>query len=312
MALKRYNRRSLLAKIETTAGTAETLAAADAILCGDVSVTPLTGDTVDRDIIRSYFGNQQQFNVRQHAQISATVELAGSGEAGTAPQFGPLLVACGMAETADKTKKTVTYTPVSAGEKTLTLLANIDGVAQTVKGARGTFSLNLAVDQIPTLQFTWIGHYADPADAQPVTADYDGWQPPVPASRVNTPTFELMGKSDLSLSELSLDYGAETSFEDPLGGSPEALITDRNSSGNLTLLAPSITDFSPVKQAAAGALGALKVVHGTTAGNVVTIEMPRVSLSSPTYGEQRGVWRVSAALRPQPVSGNDELKIVFT
>lgn len=308
MALKRYNRRLVLAKIEDVAGTAEEPAAAAAVLCGDVSVTPLAGDTVERDIIRPYYGNQQEFNVRQHASVQLTVELAGSGAAGTAPQWGKLLLACGMAEVVTASTSTV-YTPVSTGEKTVTLAVNIDGVQQVVKGARGTFALNLAADQIPTLQFTFVGHYANPTDEAAVAANYGAWKPPLPASRVNTPTFEIMKAAGLSLASLSLDYGAETTFEDPLGGTPEALIVDRNPSGTLTMLAPAIADFSPVAKAAAGETGALALEHGAAAGGIVRIDMPVVSLSSPTYSEQRGVWQVATNYRPLPASGNDEIRI---
>ena len=308
MALKRYRKRIVQAKVEAAAGTAEDLAAADAVLCGDVSVTPLAGDTAERSIIRAYFGAQERFNVRQHALIELTVELASSGAKGTVPQWGKLLQGCGMAETVTN-NTSVAYTPISDGEKTLTIAANIDGVEQVLKGCRGTFSLAINAQAIPTLQFRFVGQYAAPADKAAVAADYTAWKPPLPATRAQTMTFGLLGSNGLSLHALSLDYGAEAQYEEPLSGDAEVVISDRQSSGQLTVLAPQVATLNLVDKTAQGERGALTLQHGAKDGQIVKLEMPRVALASPSYGEDRGVWTIQANYQPLPVAGNDEIKI---
>ncbi|NDD70047.1 MAG: hypothetical protein EBZ29_11950, partial [Synechococcaceae bacterium WB9_4xC_028] len=47
----------------------------------------------------TYFGNRKGLVAQRSVPISATVELAGSGTAGTAPRFGPMLKASGLGET---------------------------------------------------------------------------------------------------------------------------------------------------------------------------------------------------------------------
>ena len=143
MAIK-YRRKLILAKVEGTAGTAEVLAAADAVLASNIELTPLAGDTVSREIEYPYYGNSAQIPVNAHQQLAFRVELAGSGTKDTAPAWGKLLQGCGFAETVERGKD-VDYTPITGGEKTMTLSLNIDGQLHTLAGARGTFTAELAL-----------------------------------------------------------------------------------------------------------------------------------------------------------------------
>ena len=57
MSLK-TNKRTILAKTESTYGTDPTpTGSANAILLRNLSVVPLDGEFVNRDLIRGYFGN---------------------------------------------------------------------------------------------------------------------------------------------------------------------------------------------------------------------------------------------------------------
>ncbi len=308
--MKRYRNRLVLAKIESVAGTAEKLAAADAILCSEVSLTPLVADAVGREVVRPFFGSHQQLPARAHATVQMTVELAGSGTKGLAPPWGKLLQACGMAETTSKSTS-VAYTPVSAGEKTITLAVNISGVQQTLAGCRGTFSLNLAAGAVPTLQFTFTGLYADPTDVAAVAPNYGSWKDPLVINKTNTPTFSLAGATDLALSDFNLGQGNEVGYREPVAGNPEVIIFDRQPSGQVTVLAPAISGANLVKKAKEGGTNVLQIVHGKDDGKKVQIDMPKVALNSPTYGESEGIWTIQANYQPLPsaAAGNDEFKI---
>lgn len=309
--MKRYRNRLALAKIESSAGTAEGLASADAILCSEVSLTPLAADAVSRDVVRPFFGAAQQLPSRIHATVQMTVELAAAGVAGTAPPWGKLLQACGMAETTSA-GSSVTYTPISTGEKTLTVAVNIAGVQQTLAGCRGTFSLNLAAGAVPTLQFTFTGFYADPADTAAPAPNYASWKDPLVVNKTNTATFSLMADTDLALSALSMDQGNEVGYREPVAGDAEVLILDRQPSGQLTVLAPAISGNNLVKKAKDGTTGALQIVHGKASGKKIQIDMPKIALNSPTYGESEGIWTIQANYQPLPsaAAGNDEFKII--
>ncbi|MCC7413317.1 MAG: hypothetical protein IT495_17005 [Gammaproteobacteria bacterium] len=94
-------KRALLAKIESSYGADATpTGAADAVLLRSLQVTPIASEIVGRDLIRAYLGHSAQIPVAVHAMLECEVELAGSGTAGQAPAWGPLLRACGFAQTA--------------------------------------------------------------------------------------------------------------------------------------------------------------------------------------------------------------------
>lgn len=93
-------KRTILAKIEGTYGTDPTpTGSANAILVRNLNITPMETDQASRDLIRAYLGNYENLPAAIHAMVEFEVEIAGKGTAGQAPNYGPLLRACGFAET---------------------------------------------------------------------------------------------------------------------------------------------------------------------------------------------------------------------
>ena len=311
---KRWRRKVLLAKIETTSGTAEATVPADAVLIvSDVELTPVAGETVSREIQRPYFGASEEYNVNVHQTLAFSVEMAGSGTAGTAPPWGPLLRACGMAETLTA-RASAAYAPISTGEPTLTIRFLIDGVQHVLTGCRGTWELSVGVNAVPRFRFTFTGKWEAPADVNPMPGtNYAAWKKPVLPSNANTPTFTLHGTDhgDLALTSLTLDYGVQIVHREAIGAAPTVSITDRLPSGQMVIDAPNVATFAVVDKAKTGATGALQLIHGTAAGAKVEIDMPKVSLSSPSYQEADGIWQTQLDYRPLPnaAAGNDEIKI---
>ena len=308
-------RKLILAKIETTAGTAVAPAATDAILAIEPTLTPLVGGTVSRDLVRSFYGASEDFQVGSHQQIEFSVELAASGTAGTAPQLGKLLLACGMSETVTESSK-VEYVPVSKDEKTLTIVCNWAGQQHTLTGCRGTWQLTSGAQLIPRLKFTFLGKWNDPSSVAAITGDYSSWQAPTPGSTTDTPTFQLHGQSSLALSKLDLDYAVQTVHREVIGATNEVIITGRQPAGSITFDAPTLASFNAFTTAKAGSTGALKMVHGGAdiagnSGELIEINCPKVQLVDPQYGDEEGVLQVSAGLKLAPNSGNDEIKFTF-
>lgn len=92
---------SLLAKIEATYGidSIPTGAANAILLAGNPTLTPMELTSVERDILRPFFGNAETLPSSIYGKIDFDVEAAGSGAAGTAPAWGVLLRGCGFSET---------------------------------------------------------------------------------------------------------------------------------------------------------------------------------------------------------------------
>lgn len=92
---------SLLAKIESTYGqdSSPTGAANAVLLRGNPTLTPLDMTQDARNIILPYFGNQGVMPSAAFGKLDYEIELAGSGTAGVAPAYGPILRACALGET---------------------------------------------------------------------------------------------------------------------------------------------------------------------------------------------------------------------
>ncbi len=314
MAYKLANKKVLLASIETTAGTAEAQTGGDAVLIAtNPTLAPLAGETVDRDLMRGFFGASGSLPVGVHQTLGFSVELAGSGAAGTAPAWGVLLQAAGMKETVTANAKAVyaphSADPESADDKTLTLRYNMSGILHALTGCRGTWSLELGAKLIPRITFTFTGLFSAATDTAAVVPDYDGWKQPQAGSNVNTPTFSLFGQAALRLARLGLDYSGEVIYRETIGGANSTAIVDRNSSGSVTVDMEEVSVLDPFSKASAGDTGALQLIHGVGAGKIVQIDCPRVQLAQPSYGEDQGLLQWSSDFEVQPDDGNDELTI---
>lgn len=130
---KVQRRRTILAKIESTYGTDSVPTGnANAILVTDLNVSPLAADIVDRNLIRNYMGSSDQLIANARVECDFSVEMAGAGTAGSAPAYGPLLRACGLAETI--LAAPVTGSAQAGTVNTITLAAGASAVDNIYNG----------------------------------------------------------------------------------------------------------------------------------------------------------------------------------
>ena len=304
-------KRLLLAKTESTYGTDSSPVGTDAVLVRDLSITPLQSDTVDRELIRPYFGASEQLLANTRVEVTFQVELAGSGTAGTAPTYGRVLQACAFSETVSA-GVSVTYAPVSATFGSVTIFYNIDGVLHKVTGCRGTFTLNGAVGEIPTIDFTMTGIYNAPTDTAAPAVTYSNQAAPVIFKNGNTTGFELFSYSGC-LQSIELDIGNEVIYRELVGCNKEVLINNRAVTGSVVLEAPTIASKDFFTTALGTALGNLTFQHGQTAGNIVSFASTSIDIGDVNYEDQDGIHMLSIPVTAVPTgSGNNEISIVYT
>ena len=307
-----FRNKVLLAKLETTYGTDPTpTGAANAILTKGLTISPYNGARVSRDLDRSTFGAQSEINTGPFVTVSFGVELAGSGTAGTAPAWGPLIQACGFAETDGVSD--VAYAPTNTALKSVTIYFYIDGQEHKVIGSRGNFSLSLTRGQIPTIQFTFTGKYARPTAVSNPTPTLTAWQAPVAVTEANTPTWTLFGHSG-NCESFQFDMGNSVIYRN-LINSETIELTDRNVRGSCVIEAVAVGTenyFANVEAHAGVTLDAVSIVHGTTAGNIVTIGGPKVQLASLAMNDSDGILTYAMDMIFTPNSGNDEVTITLT
>jgi len=309
MALTR--KRLIQVKKESTYGTDSTPIGTDALLVRNLEITPIEADVVSRDLIRNYLGNSPQLLANTRVSITFQVEMAGSGTAGTAPRYGGILQACGLSETI-VTSTSVTYAPVSSSFSSATIYFNNDGIRHIMTGCRGTFTLNAEVGQIPTIDFTMIGVYNAPTDTALPTTTYSAQASPLIFKEGNTSAFQFFSYAGC-LQSVSLDIANETVYRQLVGCTKEVQITNRAPNGTVMIEAVSLAtkDFFSIAQTET--TGNLTFLHGTTAGNRVTLTAGQCDIINPTYGDQDGVQMLNIPYVAVPTTaGNDEISLAFT
>lgn len=315
---------AILAKIESAYNTDPTpTGAANALLISNCTINPLNANNVDRALIRPYLGGSEQLVGTSNLELSFDVELTGSGTAGTAPAWGPLLRACCYAETLIASTR-VDYTPISQGQESITIYWYDDGVLHVATGCRGTFTLSLKMGDRPLLSFKFTGlGGAISATALP-SVTLSGWKTPQIPTDANTLDFTyggtvsptgapaIVGGTSYPSTGLDLDGGNSVSHT-PLIGGESVDVVERALTGKVLLDLNAAQEVSFMASVKLATLGAFSMLHGTVAGQKVLVHLPSTQLINPSKGDLNSRRMIGYDLRAVPTpggSGNDEIRIV--
>jgi hypothetical protein len=318
----RYIRNTAIqAKIEATYKTDPVpTGAANSMLVSNVSINPLNAQNVSRELIRPWLGGSEQLVGTAFKEVSFDIELAGSGTAGTAPAYGPLLRACGLAETVTASTR-VDYTPISTAFESVTIYVYDDGVLHKLLGARGDFEIAMGLSERPVFRFRFLGIDGGDSAASPSGTSYTLFQKPLVITDTNSGDVTLGctyatgalsgGTTYPSRGIPSIRLGNSVAHT-PLLGGEEIDITQRDVTGSVELdltAAQEVTLMATVKANTTQGLG---IQHGTTAGNIALIHLPNVQLINPSKAEINGRRLIGYEVRAVPgASGNDDLRIVL-
>lgn len=310
---RKSRKQIILAKIESTKGTDSVPTGTNAMLVEDLDVVPLQGDTIERGHVKPYYGAKPMIHVGVHVAITFAVELAGAGAAGDAPKWGPLVRACDFAETL-VASTSATYSLVSGTGESVSIYYHRDGHRHAVVGVQGSVALEFNANSYPRLRFTLLGQYVAPATVADPSPSYTGWQSPLECNTANT-TFSLHSFA-ACLASLTIDQRSTVVYRE-LIGCAGVEVTDRNAGGSLVIDEPALASKDYFAIVKADTLGTLQVVHGTAAGNIVTVSAAGsgggAQILNPRFSDQDGISQLAADLALVPTSaGNDEFSIVVT
>jgi hypothetical protein len=304
-------KRTILLKSEATYGTDATPTGSDALVVRSIDVTPLAADLVSRDLIRPYLGNSAQLVANERVECNFDVEYASSGTAGTAPRWGPAMLACGTAATV-VANTSVTYAPVSSSFSSATIYYFADGIKHAVTGWRGTFEITKAVGQIPVLSFRGTGIYNTPTDTAVGAVTYTNQADPLIVRETNTSNYSLFSHAGC-LSSFSFALNADVQMRSLVGCTKEVAFLDRKPSGQVMIEMVPIATKDYFTIAKGSTTGNLTITHGTTAGNRLAFTSGQTDLTTPTYGDENGVIMLNIPYVCLPTSaGNDEFSIACT
>lgn len=306
----------LYLKSETTYKTdsVPTGAANAFILRDDIQFKPVVGKAVERNNVKGFFGNNQKLMAAVYRTISFSVELAGSGTAGTAPKWSPALLACAMNGVANGVID-FSYSPVTdaVGPNTsVSIYFEKDLKRHIMIGARGNAKFMWKAGEIPYVMFEFTGLM--PASNIEVdigsytTAVLTGWQQPVPVNFQNTTPFSLHAFGGVELYSLEVNLGNQVTYRNVVNAE-DVRITGAAPSGTITIAEPTIAQKNYFANMRGAVLDVLSLTHGLTAGNIIQGDAPKVQVTDITPNAIDNISTLDLAIDFMPNTGNDFFKL---
>ena len=311
----------VLQEVESTIGTAITLAEDDMIIVQDVSLTPSYADTANEGLNAGTFSKEPGVSGVRSATLEFKMAIKGSGTIDAAPLgLGELLKGCGFSETIAGSTS-VTYKPANP-ETSLTMGVQVPGsggasndMLYVLRGCMGNVKFTLKAGELMWATFTFTGAWVDPADGTHLVRS-TAWDTTAPLA-FNAPAMTFHGTT-LSFDQIEIDMGQEVGLRPDAntdGGILAAQITSRRVAGTVDIEAEVLTTFDIWTKVSANTTGAIAMTEqSATAGSGVSVSLPVVRFKEPGIADRNGVMTTPVsfeALRSATV-GNDEISLIFT
>lgn len=279
----------LLAKIEATYATDPTpTAAANFLAAQNIDINPVEMDTDDQATVSNTFGQDEKIVAAIWTTISFDVPLRGSGTAGNAPNFDVILRACGMAKVTTA-GTSVVYNPIDSGDESCTLYWYMDQVLQKMTGVRGSWELNFTAKKQAQLSFKGIGLRSAMVDSGGIPAPTIPTLPrPLAMNKANTTV--TIGSFAPQMSSFKVTQGNDVQYRN-LTGREDVTIVDRLSKLSASIELPPVAtkDFLGANGLiSTAATDSFTIAHGATAGNIVTVNIPKAQFFTPKLGNEQG------------------------
>lgn len=292
-------------KAETTIGTAETPAAADA---KTVAYDPKIKYNV-QVTKRPSPGSASQFASlpgSESGQATYKTFLHGLGSAGN-PEWATWLLSCGLTNTAG------VFTPITspANATAQTIALYQAGRLKRLAGCAGTAVFKMKVGEPVSVEWNWTGKRIAPSNASLLTPTYNATKPPVLLGSAIT-----LASVQYKISELQFDLGAKVTLVEDVSdatGYAYALVTDREPKiTGVKLMATTAKDFHA--DFVAGTQAAFSAQVGTASNNTITFAAPNAQLMEEPDDEDSNGYLLDTLgfqLNKNSDAGDDEYSITF-
>jgi hypothetical protein len=301
MAIYRERVFGLLVKIEPTSGTDSVPTA------GANAVQTLGAPTITVDYLEQGLRNDVVNGVLITADRAAaagrfakieniTMEVRGSGVAGTAPEADALLRAAGFSVATTPGVSNL-YTTIDTAMETVTAYAYAAGKLFKVVGCVATFEESAEATKRGMLKFSLTGRLAaDPTETA---------LPALTLSQINPPLFHSITTSIGSWTSASTEpmqllsvgiKGNETIAALPSAGATDGhagyLLSDRKMSQTMKIRTPAIASFDPYALSKADGSTMPNTAHqiGTVSGNRLKVTTGKYAIVAPKISTQDSVF----------------------
>lgn len=284
----------------------------DAVLVENLSVS-FTGQKMyaQENVSKATLGQLAQIYGTTLIQLTFDVLVKGSGTAGTAPEFGPLLKACGLSETIVAVTS-VTYAPDSDSTDSVTIGFYDDGHYYEATGSRGAINFNAPSAEPGRLSLTFTGHLVEPVDlAIANDAVFDNTIAPV----FKNAGFTVDSYAAI-VPALAFDLGNEISMPVDINGADgygEITITGRKPTGSFEPEGVSLATRNFFNDWKNGTEMAVTTgVIGAVAGNKWQLSMPAIVYNDMGFSDRDGRRAYAMPFDMVESAGDDQFSLVLT
>lgn len=301
----------LAAKIESTSGTAESLAAADAAFnVFDLTISPTIAMTARPS--QGSFSHLPAVPELRGATCTFRTEVYGSGSGGVPGWASTFLPACGWTDTAG------TFSPkaemAGANVKTITIGAYIDGNRMLLRGCAGTFTMTFETGKIASINWTFTGIWQGQSAVALLTPTY----PTALPLRVANATFTFPGGYTPCWQQFTVDAGntvilRECAQNTDASGYAAAAITDRLPTGTINPEAEldGTKDHYDLWTSMTEEAIAFSIQNAT---DKFALAIPKAQRMNVQLGERNGLVtdEITFQCNKNAAAGNDELTFTFS
>lgn len=309
---KNFDKKVILFKVETTEGTDSTpTSAADALKVLNYRPTFMDAEQRTRPVEKAFFGADAVALTAIKRGATFDMEMHGSGTATGVPPWMKVARIAGF-DAGTVGASSVIQKPITDAIPSASHYAYIDDLLMKVIGARANMGFTVTDDDVPLFTFTLLGRAPETLAEQavPTNPTITGYVDPLTASSENT-TFSLDGFA-AALRTFTLSNNADMALRSLIGPADYIKMRNRPWSGSALIRVPDLTAKNYFEKIRPGTTMPASLTHGTVAGNIVNIAMPRLQISGNVeLSEESGELMATLPLTALPTNaGNDE--VVFT
>lgn len=299
------------AKVETTEGTAETLAASNAAMYVRNLQWRRTLPVFERRTRSAYFSKPAGVAGQRMAEVSFELDLYGMADV---PAYYAILQGCGLVGTDAGATYTLALSSTASNLKSLTIGAYVDGRRRLMVGARGTVRIVGTPGEPFVAFFRFQGAESAPTETamlSSVTYDANALVPPAMLGSA----FSLGGlsASEALLRAFEIDLNNTLSMRtdaNAASGYKSCAIVDRNPTIKATVEMTTITEHDAWTVLSANTTGALAISAGSGSAKIA-FAAPVVQYTDVQEEEQSGLLCYSLTGGLRVSAGDDELSITL-
>ncbi len=206
----------------------------------------------------------------------------------------------------------ILYLPRSEDFESISLEAYFDGVKHEITGCFGTFTIEADAGSYGMIKFTFTGQYHAPTDTAVPDSVQEETIPPVVESA------QLIlgdgGAFQPVVAKFTFDQAnqvAERPDVNSTDGYAGTRITGREPKGGIDPEATLVADYDFWGLLASSEQTALTMRIGSTAGNRILFNAPKIIYTGLTYADRNGIRTLDAGIEFVRDAGDDETEFVF-